>query len=116
LSWSDDEVLRRWTRLYKGPPLVQRQLAGHALNPAELDLLAAQTKAIRDKLSSLSKFMAALNEYMARKANIEDGCTGRFWEGRFKSQALLDTTGLLSCMAYVDLNPVRAGIAKSLED
>jgi len=116
LSWSDDEVLHRWTRLYKGPPVVQTYLAGQTLDPLELDLLAAETRAIRDKLSSISKFMAALNEYMARKANLEDGCTGRFWEGRFKSQALLDTTGLLSCMAYVDLNPVRAGIAEGLDD
>jgi REP element-mobilizing transposase RayT len=116
LSWSDDEVLHRWTRIYKGPPLVQKYLAGHTLDLFEMDLLAAETTAIRNKLASLSKFMAALNEYMARKANIEDGCTGRFWEGRFKSQALLDTTGLLSCMTYVDLNPVRAGIARGLDD
>jgi hypothetical protein len=55
--------------------------------------------------------MARLNEFIARAANKEDKVKERFWESRFKCQALLDEAAIATCMVYVDLNPIRAGLA-----
>jgi hypothetical protein len=115
-GWSDEEVMERWTRLFRGPLLVQRQLAGETLTAPERATVTDIAAVWRTRLYNVSWFMRCLNETIARRANVEDACTGRFWEGRFKSQALLDDVAVLSCMAYVDLNPIRAGIASSLKD
>ncbi|MFA0441910.1 transposase [Vibrio sp. 10N.222.51.C12] len=114
-SWSDEEVVKHWTMLYKAPVLVERWLAGDLKSKAEIAVTCTLIDEWRERLTDISWFMRNLNEYIAREANKEEGCKGRFWEGRFKSQALLDEKALLSCMAYVDLNPVRADMAQTLE-
>lgn len=113
-AWSDRDVVERWRRLYAGPPCAARFLDGATLDATEFAVLTACIACWRSRLVDLSWFMRCLNEYIARIANAEDKCTGRFWEGRFKSQALLDEQALLTAMAYVDLNPVRAGLVESI--
>lgn len=115
VSWNIQEVLERWTRLFSGHLLVQRFLANDSLGKAELQRVEVFAEEYRCRLLDISWFMRCLNEYLAREANREDGCKGRFWEGRYKSQALLDEAALLTCMAYVDLNPIRAKMAKTPE-
>jgi REP element-mobilizing transposase RayT len=109
-----EEVVQQWTRLFKAPPPVQRWQDGEA-TAAERAAAEQLIERWRKRLIDISWYMRSLNEYLARRANAEDECTGRFWEGRFKSQALLDEAGLLTAMAYVDLNPVRAGTAATPE-
>jgi REP element-mobilizing transposase RayT len=114
--WSDDEVLQRWTSLFRGPLLVQRYRAGEALTAAEHDTVRATAAVYRQRLGDLSWFMKCLNEPIARQANAEDFCTGHFWEARFESQALRSERALLAAMAYVDLNPIRARMAPTPEE
>ncbi|MGI9280493.1 MAG: transposase [Endozoicomonas sp.] len=114
-DWDLDDILNRWTQLFTGPLLVQRYLAGQTLSSSELSRVKEFAEEYRQRLQDISWFMRCLNEHLAREANKEDGCRGRFWEGRFKSQALLDEAALLTCMAYVDLNPIRAKMAKTPE-
>lgn len=105
---ADDEVQGRYGALF---PEAAKRLDGVS-EPDRTRLLETW----RERLGDLSWYMRCLNEYIARRANREDDVTGRFWEGRFRSQALLDEGALLTCMSYVDLNPIRAGIAGSLEE
>ena len=114
-AWSHAELIDRWLTLFSGPTIIQRFKRDEPLGPAELDLVGQLAEEYRHRLADLGWFMRCLNEPIARQANAEDNCTGRFWEGRYKSQALLDEKALAACMAYVDLNPVRAGMADTPE-
>ena len=112
---SDEDVLERWSRLFGLPVLVERYRQGVSASDVEAETAREWIATYRERLTDLSWFMRCLNEPIARWANAEDGVTGRFWEGRFKSQALLDEAALLTCMSYIDLNPVRAAIAETPE-
>ena len=113
--WTDREVLEQWHKLFKGDALTQKFAKGELVEAHEVSRLKHSIALYRSRLCDISWFMRCLNEPIARQANQEDNCTGRFWEGRFKSQALLDEAAVLACMTYVDLNPIRAQLADTLE-
>jgi hypothetical protein len=113
-SWSDQEVARRWLTLFP-----RRHKRSMTSTEEDIRALADQRERIailRQRLCNLSWFMGRLNESIARAANKEDKVKGRFWESRFKCQALLDDAATASCMVYVDLNLIRAGLAATPEE
>jgi len=114
-QWSDEQVAQRWMQIFAGPRLMHQYLTNADLTREEFECVADLFATWRERLGDLSWFMRCINEPIARMANAEDRCSGRFWEGRFKSQALLDERALLACMAYVDLNPIRAAMARTPE-
>ena len=62
------------------------------------------------KLTDLSEFMKDLNQSIARYVNARNRTTGHVWSDRYKSVLIEHGQGLLTCMAYVELNCVRAGL------
>ena len=110
-AWTPSEVVQRWLKLY--PLRVNRRPVAPTRD--DLDRLASNSQWVeerRERLSSLSWFMKCLKEPFSRKANREEKCRGTFFEGRFKSIAILDDESILTVAAYIDLNPVAAGICR----
>jgi hypothetical protein len=111
------EIARRWLRVFPG----RRVLDGNWFEPTEEQVQALaeddeKIEVIRKQLANISSFMGALDEYIARRANREDGCDGRFWAGRFHCRELVSEGALLLCGIYVELNQIRAGEVLTPED
>lgn len=116
-TWSDEEIARRWLRLF--PKRKHKDGTPREPTAKELDSILSdpdRLSELRVRLSDISWWMRCSSEVIARRSNREDDCTGRFWEGRFKAQLLLDEASLLACAMYVDLNPIRAAIAQTPEE
>lgn len=113
-AWSTAEVAARWVGI-NSP--VDRDQSNATVREEKIQALLEDPvylNTCRNRLGSLSWYMRFLNHPIACKANQEDNCKGHFWESRYKSFALLDDAAVVACMAYVDLNPIRAGAARSL--
>ena len=116
-SWTAEEVANRWFKAF--PLRTRKGLADEKrLSDAKIALIedTERLQQARSKLGSQATFMQMLKQPIARRANREDGCEGHFFDQRYYSGALLSKEAILAAMAYVDLNPIRAKIAKTLED
>ncbi len=139
-KWTDEQIAEKWLLAYPGKLDASDKRALRESKKksfmADKDKLAKY----RERFGQLSCFMSRLNEPLAKTSNQEDFVNGRFWDhflrpaptvgalgengihyvhvnkSRYTSIALLDETAVLSCMAYVDLNPIRAGIVEELRD
>ena len=115
-GWSAEEVAARWADAF---PPTERGAAAEERKPEVRELMLGDPERIekaRRTLGSLSSFMKHLKQPIARRANEEDGCKGHFFEQRFYSGALLNEEAVIAAMAYVDLNPVRARLARRLAE
>jgi hypothetical protein len=115
-TWDDTEVARRWLLIC---PL-RKNSAGDPEEPNEFELNSIRNDPrkliiLRLRLSDLGWWMRVWCQYIAVRANREDHELGKFWQSRFRAVRLLDEAALLACAAYVDLNPIRAAMAETLE-
>ena len=114
-QWSAEEVARRWLGLF---PLRDSDGKALAVSEARIRRFAEDpdwVSKMRKRLADLGWYMKCLKEPIARRANREDDVSGAFWEGRYKSIAVLDEASLLATAAYIDLNPLAAGVAPTPE-
>ncbi len=115
-TWDDTEIARRWLLLCPR----RKNEDGSATEPAECELNSIRhdpdrLAEIRLRLSDISWWMRLLCQTIAIRANREDGEVGKFWQSRYHAVRLMDEESLLACAAYVDLNPIRAALAETLE-
>lgn len=125
-TWSDEEVAQRWVDAFP-PPQPSSAVRGKFAAAKIWERRKADRRELvlsnpdrleraRRTLGSLSSFMKHLKQPIARRANLEDGCEGHFFEQRFYSGALLSEKAIIAAAAYVDLNPVRADLAERLDE
>jgi len=115
-TWNDHEIARRWCQLC--PAKKCSDPASYEPSSAEIAMLVncpERLNEVRLRLSDISWWMRILCQKIAIRANMEDGELGKFWQSRYRAVRLLDEESLLACAAYVDLNPIRAAIAETLE-
>lgn len=112
----DEEVIRAWWEI--SPSYRRNGRAGNLTSKRLERLLSDQihVASCRERLASISWFMRYLKHPIAIRANLDDGRSGHFWESRFRSKKIESQSQLLNSLVYIDLNPIRAGMATSVHD
>jgi REP element-mobilizing transposase RayT len=98
-KFTDNEILKRYGDFYG-----DERIFSDSLVPS-----------LRLKLSNLSEFMREIKVGFARFYNRRHHRRGYFWGDRFKSVIVENGETLINCLAYIDLNPLRAGLVERPE-
>jgi REP element-mobilizing transposase RayT len=97
--FTDEDILKRYVDFYG-----DERIFADGLVPS-----------LRLKLSNLSEFMREIKVNFARFYNRRHNRRGYFWGDRFKSVIVENGETLINCLAYIDLNPLRAGLVECPE-
>jgi putative transposase len=101
-AYSEDDVRARYDRRYG-------QERAAALDDDQMDEL-------RKKMANLSDYVKEIKQGFSRHYNKVHKKKGYFWSERFKSVIVENGEALINCLAYIELNPVRAGLVKHPEE
>ena len=99
-KYTDEDIQKRYERFYGDDSM----------------FAAGWIPALREKLSSLSEFVREIKQSFSRYYNKRHHRRGTLWGERFKSLIVENGETLINCLAYIDLNPIRAGIVERPED
>lgn len=102
-EYPDDEISKRFGLYYQNDKNKRAPMPN-------------QIPALREKWGKLSEFMKEIKQVFSRFYNKRHKRRGFFWSDRFKSVLVENGEALINCLAYVDLNPVRAGIVDRPDD
>jgi len=114
--WSKEKVVRNWLKIAKlkrGSDIKDWEPDEQRVRMEMSD--PKRVKKLRRRLANVSWYVATLCENVARRANKQDGVTGKFFEQRYKLRDLADEAAILVCGMYVDLNQIHAGEALTPE-
>lgn len=113
---SDEQVAWRWKLAW--PTWIDGQWIREPTDQEIEEVLSQRDRIakLRANLASLSCFMARWKEPIAKLANGESGTTGHYYEQRFGSRELVDDAGNLCGNVYLDVNQLKAGVARSLDE
>jgi len=98
-EFTDEDILKRYVDFYGDERIFSEDLV----------------PSLREKLSNLSEFMREIKVGFARFYNRRHNRRGYFWGDRFKSVIVENGETLINCLAYIDLNPLRAGLVEQPE-
>ncbi len=106
--YEDNDYLAYLRWLKEGAERYKVDIHAYALMTNHIHILATALDT-----DGITRMMQYVGRYYVPYINRTYGTSGSIWEGRYKASLINDEEYLLTCMRYIELNPVRANIVRS---